>query len=86
MVRVVTNSSMPMTPNMPTPLYRLSLYEFRGEPPEAYFVEDLGCGCMFISDIMRLGKQKAKELGALFVPNVGLMDSIEKVYKTALKI
>ncbi len=64
--------------------YRLSLYEFKGDPPKAFFVQDLSEGFWDFKAGIYRGKQKAKELNVLFLDNISMGDSIQKVYAHVL--
>ena len=64
-----------------TTYYRLSIYEFRGDPPKAFFIQDLQEG--FWGDLNMAifrGKRKAKDLNLLFVDNISMGDSIQKIF------
>lgn len=64
--------------------YRLSLYEFKGNPLIAYFEKDLEQGFWFKSFAEKAAFNKAKELGIMYVPDISMGDSIDKVFKRAL--
>lgn len=81
-IRVVTISCPPAYLGR---YYRLSLYEFKGDPLIAHFVEDLGDGGFWMYAIaVDAAFTKANDLGITFVPDISMGDSIEKVFKRAL--
>lgn len=65
--------------------YRLSVYEFKGEPPRAQFVEDVGLGFYNYSDAEREGKRRAQLLELQFCPGIQVMDNLEKVTRYVLE-
>lgn len=65
--------------------FRLSLYEFKGDPPIAYFVKDLGSGSWEINFAYSNGRRLAKEMGINFIPGISMGDSIDKIFKHIFK-
>lgn len=64
--------------------YRLSLYEFRGEPLKAFFVKDLDEGFWDLKTAIYGGRRKAKELNIQFLENVTMGDSIDRLFAKVL--
>ena len=88
-VKVVTVTKISNNDNKGTDFYnyyRAAIYEFRGDPLIAYFMEDLGIGSYHYFDICRRARTFAKDLDLLFVPGIEVMDSVDKVYRHALKV
>lgn len=79
MVRVVTNSFVPLRDG--GPYWRVSLYEFRGDPAVAFFVEDLGSGAYSTETSQAAAQKIAKEMGIIFCPGITAFSSIDKVYQ-----
>lgn len=65
--------------------YRVSMYEFRGDTPVAFFLSDMGHGSESYGRICEFAKYRAKELGLNFIPGVQAFDSISKVYDHIFK-
>lgn len=60
--------------------WRISLYEYKGDPEVACFCKDMGKGFYDYRDAIKEGKRLAKELNYFFMENVTMGDSIMKIY------
>lgn len=83
-VKVVTVSRVPVDVAYPNSYYRISLYKFEGEEPKAVFQEDFGVGFWDFDEACRRAKIFAKDLDVLFIKNIQMGDSIQKVYHHVL--
>lgn len=66
--------------------YRVSIYEFVGDPERARFVEDLGVTSYSYAYAEKRAKLFSSDLGIPFVLGIEMGDSVDKVYKSVLKL
>lgn len=78
-IKVVTLSR-----HSPMNYWRVSIYEFRGDPPVAYFYEDGGVGSWDYINAVRIGKELAAARSMFFLENISMGNSIQKIYCKAL--
>lgn len=64
--------------------YRLSIFEFKGDPLKAQFKEDLNMGFWDYRLAKAEAQKQAKERNILFVPDISMGDSVEIVFKQVL--
>lgn len=65
--------------------FRISIYEFRGEPLTAYFKEDLGVGSWDYPYLVEEARKESKSRKIIFAPNISMGDSVEKVWNEIYK-
>lgn len=64
----------------PDSYFRVSLYEFVGDPPKARYKEDLNVGVWSFALADKEAKRIAKERNLSYIKDISMGDSIDKVW------